>query len=213
MTKLAGASALEVPRTHWHRWSQPLAIVIAVAALAACGGGGSTAASTSSSSSSSRRSSSSSSKSSSSASSSDTRTPALVACDLFDLSSLNDQTGLVWTVSSRAKNDACTITSDDGSAISLGLSPTSGQNDAALSGGKDACDTGTTTNVDAVDGGYVCEINGVASAAALFKGDNVLVVASSVSTNGASATQVENGLVAILKSFVAPAGAATTFPN
>jgi len=127
---------------------------------------------------------------------------------LFDIRSLDDQTGLTWTVGSRADNNSCTITSSDASRIALGLSPTSGQNDAALSGGEGACDDGTLTVVNVVDGGYVCEISGTASAAALFKGDNVLVVASSVSTNGATNEQIEGGLIAILKSLVAtPASA------
>jgi hypothetical protein len=184
----------------------PVAFVAATFLLAACGGGGGgspTAISTGSS-----RSHSSSSISPpttrSTSSSSDTSSPTLVACALFDLKSLDDQTGLTWTIVDRTKNDSCVLTSNDGSSISLGFSPTGGQNDAALSGGKSACDAGTLTSVNVVNGGYVCEISGTASAGALFSGDNVMVVASSVSTNGASTQVVEGGLIAILKSFTAP---------
>lgn len=190
------------------RWLSAAAIGAAVL-LGACGSGGSdagaSARSTASQTTTTLRSTRSPSSNSSSAS--DTGTPALVACELFDLPALDTATGLTWTAANQTDRNLCVISSDDGSAISVALSATKGQNDAALSGAKGVCDTGTLTVVDVVDGGYVCEISGTPSAGTLFKGDNVMVAASGITTNGSTNQIVERGLVDLLRSFVDPSSA------
>ncbi len=181
--------------------------LLVLVTLAACGGGGKSASSSSSSSSkpSSKRSSSSSATDDASSSSGD-----FIACNLFDLNTLDSQTGLTWSVTDRSANDKCTISAENGNTVSIALVQTDGQNAQALQGAESQCDTGSLTQQNILDGGYTCEISGVASAGALFKGDNVLVVASAVTFNNASNTQVEAALVQVLQSFAQDASTSSS---
>jgi hypothetical protein len=95
------------------------------------------------------------------------------------------------------------ISADNGNTVSIALAPTGGQDDPALRAAESACDAGTVTEHDVVDGGYVCEVNGIPSAGALFKGDSELVAISAVTFNGASTDQVQQALLEVLESFVA----------
>jgi hypothetical protein len=80
----------------------------------------------------------------------------------------------------------------------------------ALSGAKGSCDRGTLVSESVVDGGYVCQINKVASAGALFGRDNVLVSISAVTSQGQTPAQIQAGFVDLLKSFVATSPSDTT---
>jgi len=163
-----------------------------------CGQKSSSAPSTSSSSSSSSTSSSDSSTSSSTASES-----ASAACTLFDLDALNTATALTWQVVDSTQPNSCVVQADNGNTVSMNLATTGGRGDEALAGGKSACDPGTTQDVSVADGGFVCKSSGVNTAVAAFNGSQKLVAVAAITYNNASDSDIQQALVALLKTFQA----------
>jgi len=132
-----------------------------------------------------------------------TGSSTVIACNLFDLGSLNASTGLTWTKTAGASTSTCTVTASNGNVIAVNLVPTAGSTDGALTGAKSACDTGSYVPRDVADGGYSCTIHGISSSGAVFAADNTLVAASAVTSNGATPDQVQTSLLELLKSFTA----------
>lgn len=131
------------------------------------------------------------------------RSPSLVACTLFDLGALNTATGLTWTKTPGADTSECTVTASNGNLITVGLVPTGGSTNGALSGIQSACDAGTFVPQNVADGGYTCLIGGISSGGAVFAANNTLVAASAVTFNGATPQQIQSALVNLLRSFTA----------
>jgi hypothetical protein len=144
-----------------------------------------------------------SSSSSSSSSSSTGSENAQGACGLFDLQAIGSATNLTWKIVDSSSSDACTIQADNGNTVAISVAPTSGQTAAALEGGKSRCDSGSEQQVDIADGGFVCQVSGVNTAFAVFAGSQKLVAAAAVTFNNASDSDVQQALVALLKSFQA----------
>ena len=158
---------------------------------------------TSSSSPSSSSSSSSTSSSGSSTSASSSSSESAAACTLFDLDALNTATSLQWKVVDSSQPNACVVQADNGNTVSMNLATTGGQGDQALQGGKSACDPGTVQDVSIADGGFVCKSSGVNTAVAAFNGSQKLVAIAAITYNNATDSDIQQALVALLKSFQA----------
>lgn len=163
-----------------------------------CGQKSSSSPSSTSSSSSSSTSSDSGSSSSASGSGS-----ASAACTLFDLEALNTATSLTWQVVDSTQPNSCVVQADNGNTVSMNLATTGGHGDEALAGGKSACDPGTAQDVSVADGGFVCKSSGVNTAVAAFNGSQKLVAVAAITYNNASDSDIQQALVALLKTFQA----------
>ena len=157
-----------------------------------CGQKSSTSASTSSSS-----------GSSTSESALSTGSAAGTACTLFDLDALNSATNLTWKVVEGSQSNACVVQADNGNTVSMTVTSTGGQSSQALSAGKSACDSGTDQDVSVADGAFVCKVSGINTAVAVYGGSQKLVAVSAITFNGASDSDVQQAIVALLKSFQA----------
>ena len=122
---------------------------------------------------------------------------------VFDLKALNSATNLTWKVADASQDNACVVQADNGNTVSMVVTPTAGQTSAVLDAGKSACDSGTSTDTSVGDGGFVCKVSGINTTGALFGGSQKFVVISAVTFNGASDDDVQQAIVALLKSFQA----------
>ena len=147
--------------------------------------------------------SSSSSSTESSSSSSSASGSAAAACTLFDLDALNTATNLTWKVVDSTQPTSCVVQADNGNTVSMNLATTGGRGDEAIQGGKSACDPGTVQDVQIADGGFVCKSSGVNTAVAAFNGSQKLVAVAAVTFNNATDDDIQQALVALLKSFQA----------
>ena len=126
------------------------------------------------------------------------------ACSLFNLNDLNSATNLTWkVVTGSAQANACVVQADNGNTVSMTVTSTGGQNEPALAAGKSACDSGTDQDVSVADGGFVCKVSGINTAVAVYGASQKLVAVSAITFNGASDSDVQGAIVALLKSFVA----------
>lgn len=123
------------------------------------------------------------------------------ACGLLDLNAIGSATNLTWQIIDSSSSTACTIQADNGNTVAISVASTSGQTAAALQGGKSRCDSGTAHDVDVADGGFVCQVSGVNTAMAVYAGSEKLVAAAAVTFNNANDSDVQQALVALLKSF------------
>ena len=147
--------------------------------------------------------SSSSSSTESSSSSSSASGSAAAACTLFDLDALNTATNLTWKVVDSSQPTSCVVQADNGNTVSMNLATTGGHGDEAIQGGKSACDPGTVQDVQIADGGFVCKSSGVNTAVAAFNGSQKLVAIAAVTFNDATDNDIQQALVALLKTFQA----------
>jgi hypothetical protein len=125
------------------------------------------------------------------------------ACTLFDFKALNTATDLSWSVLDGSQANSCTIQAENGNTVSISVAPTGGQTAAAIAGGKSRCDSGTEQDVSVADGGFVCQVSGVNTGMAVYAGSQKLVAAAAVTFNDASDSDVQQAIVALLKSFQA----------
>ena len=128
---------------------------------------------------------------------------ATAACTLFNLDALNSATNLTWKVVDSTQPNSCVVQADNGNTVSMNLATTGGRGDEAIQGGKSACDAGTVKDVDIADGGFVCKSSGVNTAVAAFNGSQKLVAVAAVTFNNATDDDIQQALVALLKSFQA----------
>jgi hypothetical protein len=122
---------------------------------------------------------------------------------LFDLAALNNATNLTWQVVDSTQPNGCVVQADNGNTVSMNLTSTGGDGGQALEGGKSACDPGTAQDVSVADGGFVCKVSGINTAVATFNGSKKLVAVAAVTYNNATDADVQNAIVALLKSFQA----------
>jgi len=121
--------------------------------------------------------------------------PAPPAACLLDGSELAATTGVTWIPDQSAATDTRCVydpAGDNGPAGFLAVDVSSSTDDAAtqLDTIGEICESGSRSDVDAADGGFVCRFDGDGVYAALVQGGQVVTVATSAVPTGTTAARL-----------------------